>query len=430
MLDHERREEETLEPLKTVSATPMVAEALEELLRFGALMLRACDTAFRVRRAMTTVARGLGFDGLSVQFGLDGITASGRRGSEVTTLVREVGAPGINSSRITALDRLAHSMPQATTSGELAAELAAIESAKPLYSIAQTAVAVGGACGAFAFLNGGAAPEVAVAGVGGAVGQALRTLLLRRRLNQYAVAFVCAMVASGVYWLVAAVAARTGFSVLRDSVGLISCILFLVPGFPLVTALLDLLQHETGNALTRLAYALMLFLAGALGLIVVMGVVGFSVEPPPASVLSEPVLIALRAIASFVGGCGFAILYNSERRTVLHVGVIAVVGNEIRLALHDTGVTLPLAACFGALAVGLTASLLGRWLKEPRVALTVPGIILMVPGLFFYEMCVYFQQGEILAGLQAAVLVGFILAAMALGLAAALYVSEPAWLRE
>jgi uncharacterized membrane protein YjjB (DUF3815 family) len=85
------------------------------------------------------------------------------------------------------------------------------------------------------------------------------------------------------------------------------------------------------------------------------------------------------------GGCGFAILYNGTWRNVLYVGAIALIGNELRLLLYRSGVPLPLATFLGALAVGLTASIAGRWIKEARVALTVPAAVLMVPGLYAWK---------------------------------------------
>ncbi len=393
-------------------------------------MLRAGGTAFRARQSMAALARGLRFEALSVHFGLGSVTASGRCGGEIATLVREVGAPGVNTERIAALEGLARPIPAELSTRWLAARLAAIESAPPRYSVAQTAVAIGAACGAFAFLNGGAGPEVAACVVGGGIGQGLRSLLLRRRFNQYVVAALSALVASGVYCLVTAVTARTPFGLVRNSVGLISSVLFLVPGFPLVTALLDLLQHETAAAMSRLANASMLLLNAAVGLSVVIAVVGPSVAAPATLVIGGPLMFLLRALASFVGACGFAILYNSAWRNVIHVGMVAIIGNVLRLALHDTGLGLPAATFAGAIAVGLTASLARRWSNEARVALTVPGVIMMVPGLYAFETMVYFNHGEILAGLRAALLVGFVVGAMAMGLAVARFVSQPEWLRE
>ena len=123
-------------------------------------------------------------------------------------------------------------------------------------------------------------------------------------------------------------------------------------------------------------------------------------------------------------------LYNSSARTVLYVGMLAIVGNTLRLALHDVGLALPPATFVGALVVGLLASLARHWLNEPRIALTVPGVIMMVPGLYAFETLVQCDQGEILAALQSAILVVFVVGAMAMGLAVARFISQPEWLRE
>jgi uncharacterized membrane protein YjjB (DUF3815 family) len=152
--------------------------------------------------------------------------------------------------------------------------------------------------------------------------------------------------------------------------------------------------------------------------------------PPPPPEFGETLTLLLRAIASFAGGCGFAILYNSSPRTVLAVGALALVGNELRLALHDAGMTLAPATFLGALAVGLMASLARPRLHEPRIALTVPRIIIMVPGTYAFQTVVLFDQGDMLAAMQAAVLGGFVVGAMALGLAAARFATERGWMVE
>jgi len=411
-------------------SSALLTEMLEEVLRFGTQLLRAGHDACRVRQLMGMVARGMGFDALSMQLELGSITASGRRGSERVTLVREVGAPGLNTWRIDVLEELACTTPPGMTPHELATKLAAIEGTPPRYSIVQTGAAVGAACGAFAFLNSCTGLEVAAAAVGGGISQGLRSWLSRQRFNQYVIAALCALVASSVYCLSAAVVRHAGFSVACYAVGLISSVLFLVPGFPLVTCLFDMLQHETAVAMTRLAYATMLLLIAALGLSVVIAVVGVSVDTPPPPALAASRLLMLRALATFVGASGFAILYNSSGRTVLHVGLVALIGNILRLALRDAGLVLPLATFVGALVVGLLTSLARRWLTAPRIALTVPGVIMMVPGIYAFEALVQFNQGEALAALRGAVLVVFVVGAMALGLAVARLISQPEWLRE
>ena len=168
----------------------------------------------------------------------------------------------------------------------------------------------------------------------------------------------------------------------------------------------------------------------AVGLSVVIALVGFSIETSPQHMFAKPLIIFWWAVASFCGGCGFAILYNGTWQNVLHVGMIAIIGSEMRLSLHDSGLPLPLATFFGALAVGLTASVVGRWIREARVALTVPAVVIMVPGLYAFETLVYFNLGEIVKGLAAGVLAGFVVGSIAFGLAAARFISQPEWFRE
>ena len=112
-------------------------------------------------------------------------------------------------------------------------------------------------------------------------------------------------------------------------------------------------------------------------------------------------------------------VFNCPGRSVLSVGIMAALANELRLGLHDAGMMLAPATFFGALAVGLMASLIDGRLDVPRITLTVPGIIIMVPGVFAFDMIVFFNRGQMLEALQASASCGFVLGAMAMGLAAA-----------
>ena len=415
---------------QTNASREVAMRHLEALLRYGGLMLSAGETAYRVRRSMGAIARGLGFESLSVQLGSRNLVASGRHNGETATLVRDVEIPCVNTQRIGSLEALVRKVPLDMNPREFARKLTAIETSPPRHSILRIATAVGVACGAFAFLNGARWLEVAACVIGGGVGQGLKSFLISRRVNQYAVTALCAVVASALYCVTAVLAHEAGYGGGRSNVGLVSSVLFLIPGFPMVTALLDQLQHETAAALSRLAHAMMFVLTTAVGLSVVIALAGFSIEPSPQHTFAKPLMIIGWTIASFCGGCGLAIVYNGTWRNVLHVGVIAVIGNELHLLLHSCGVPLPLATFLAALAVGLSASVTGRWIKEARVALTVPAVVMMVPGLSALETLIYFDRGEILQGLSAGVLVGFIVGSIAFGLAAARFISQPEWLRE
>lgn len=407
-----------------------LTEALDLLLRFGALMLRAGDTAFRVRAAMGKLAGHMGIESLSLQVTIDAMAATVRRDGQAATLTCDVGAPGINAARIGALERLAAASAPGLTAQALARDLDAIEKVGPLHALPTVAIAIGLASGAFSYLNGGDLLATGAAMIAGATGQAARALLFRRSLNQYVVTAFCAVVASGLYCAMVFGLADRGFSA-PLAVGFISSALFLVPGFPLVAALLDLVQHQTMAGIARLFYAIMILLAAAFGLSAVVAFVGLTdVSAPTQSLGMAPMTILWRAVASFAGGCGFALLYNSPVRTVLTVGLLSLAGNELRLALHDLGLALPAATFMGALTVGLLASLARSWLHEPRICFTVPGIIIMTPGIFAFRTIVLLNEGNVLAAVEALAGCCFIVGAMALGLATARFMSERRWIIE
>jgi len=406
-----------------------LAEALEVLLRFGTLMLRAGDTAFRVRDSMGMLATSMGIESLSLHITINGMTATVRRNGEQVTLASEVSPPGINAWRIGALERLARTRRPDLAPKDLAADLDAIEAVPPIHSIITVAVAIGLASGAFSYLNGGDMLGTGAAIAAGGLGQAARMLMFRRHLNQYAVTTLCAILASGVYCLIVAGISSQGFQP-SDAVGFISSVLFLVPGFPLVASLLDLLQHQTVAGVARLFYGMLILLAAAFGLSLVAAVAGLTNVPTSTPHGVELVPVLWRAVASFAGGCGFAILYNSSARTVLAVGLLSLLGNDLRLVLHDLGMALPPATFFGAFAVGLLASLARATVRDPRIALTVPGIIIMTPGIYAFQTIVLLNQSDILAAIQAGAVCCFIVGGMAMGLAAARFISERRWIIE
>ena len=401
-----------------------LSDALEVLLRFGALMLRTGNTAIRTREWIGLLASKMGFDAVSVSLSLDSITASVRRSGERSMAMREIGPPATNVSRIAELEHLAKTLEPRSAPSEIAVRLEEIESTKPLYSSVQIAAAVGIASGGFAFLNGAAALEMFAAALGGGIGQWFRSWLSRRHLNQYGAVALSAVVASGVFVLGAALARRAGLEFVHYPSGFISSVLFLIPGFPLIAGLFDLLQHQTVAAVSRLAYGLMMLLAVALGLSIVIAIAGVDITRQPALELAYPLKLSLRAVASFVAACAFAMLFNTSARTVVAAGLLALVANDLRLILIDMGMMLAPAAFFAALLIGLVALVVDERFNVPRLAMTVAPIVIMIPGIYAFEMIVLFNRGKMLDALQASAACGFVIGALAMGLATARFFSR------
>ncbi|MGB8671297.1 MAG: threonine/serine exporter family protein, partial [Pseudolabrys sp.] len=183
----------------------------------------------------------------------------------------------------------------------------------------------------------------------------------------------------------------------------IASVLFLIPGFPLVAALFDLLQLQTVAAVSRFAYGLMMLLAVGLGLSFVIAVAGIELSRQPPIELAYPLKL----------------LFNSSPRTVLAVGLLALGANGLRLVLNDVGVMLAPAAFFAALAIGLVAVIVEQRFNVPRMAMAVAPIVIMMPGIYAYEMIVLFNRGPMLDALQASAICGFVIGALAMGLATA-----------
>jgi uncharacterized membrane protein YjjP (DUF1212 family) len=414
-----------------------LSQKISCLLLYGDMMLRSGTVGFRVRESVERLGRAMGLHHVTLDLAFDSITlAAGddptneARTGETLTLVRRVSSYGINTYRLSALERLGLDAKPGLTPSEVLASLAEVDRSPPLRANITVMFAVALACAAFAYLNQGDPSAMVAAAIGGAIGQGLRMRLLRQKFNQFVVTALCAILASTIYCLIALALARLGLGSLRHASGFVSSVLFLVPGFPLVAAAVDLVQDDLSVGVTRLAYGMMLVLAGGFGISVVAGAGSLSAEAPPPWVINPTVASILWEIATFVGACGFSVLYNSNWPTVFMVGVLALAGNNLRFALHGWGMSLSSATFLGAFTVGLLATMVKPVMQVPRIAVTVPGIIIMVPGTLTYEAIIHFEKGDIASAMANALPAGFVLGAMALGLAAARLVTDRAWLHD
>ena len=96
--------------------------------------------------------------------------------------------------------------------------------------------------------------------------------------------------------------------------------------------------------------------------------------------------IVFRLLASFGGVFGFSLMFNSPRNLAVCAALIGAVTNTFRLELVSLAGFPPAVAAFlGALLSGLLASCLKSAAGYPRISVTVPSIVIMVPGLYFYR---------------------------------------------
>ena len=79
-------------------------------------------------------------------------------------------------------------------------------------------------------------------------------------------------------------------------------------------------------------------------------------------------------------------MFNSSTPMAATAALIGAIANTLRLELVDlTSMPAPAAAFAGALMAGLLASIIKKNNGYPRISLTVPSIVIMVPGLYLYR---------------------------------------------
>jgi uncharacterized membrane protein YjjB (DUF3815 family) len=79
-------------------------------------------------------------------------------------------------------------------------------------------------------------------------------------------------------------------------------------------------------------------------------------------------------------------MFNSPIPLAVAAASIGAIANTLRLELVDLVNAPPAAAAFiGALTAGILASLMKDRVGYPRISVTVPSIVIMVPGLYLYR---------------------------------------------
>ncbi len=400
------------------------------VLRAGLLSLSAGTGSYRVKETMARIAAALGIDRHHAQVTLTEITSTSHRGRSFRTEVAEVATVGVNASRLAALEALSVEVerrPRPVPVDVVADALDRIEGQPPRFGVLLGGLWAGLACAAFCFLIGGGPYEVAGALLGGWAGQLVRRLLLGRHFNHFGATIVAAAAACFIFLGFVESLRLIDEPVAAHQAGYVAAVLFLIPGFPLVTAGLDLARLDLSAGVARLTYAVLIALSAALPVWAVA--IAFDLTPAtlPGPVLSLPVLIPLQAAASFAGVAGFALMFNGTWRMALAAGLIGMVANVLRLELVRLEVPPQAAAALAALLVGLLTAAAGPMLRVPRITLSVPAVLVMVPGVLLYRGVYAVSQGDAAAAVGTFAQAALVTMALPIGLALARMLTDRRW---
>ena len=402
------------------------------VLRLGQMLLAAGAGSYRVKASMRTCAEAVGIEKHHAQVTFTEVVATAYANGTFRTELAEQRLLGVNADRI---DRITNYLASIEGTQVLVEDvdkaLDEIERVKPLYGWLANALASGLACAAFAFLNAGGWVECSVVAIAAFIGQFLRRQMLKRHMNHFGVWMVCGGVAASVYILCVYLAQKYMGIEPTHQAGFISALLFLVPGFPLVTGIIDLVRHDFAGGIQRIVYVAMLVVSAGVAVWSISKVFNWSVTPVYVVSLPAYIHFPLRFFTSFVAAFGFAMLFNSPPKVCAAAALIGAVINTGRIALAvELGMPVPAAVGLAALCAGLLAAAAAAKTRYSRVTLSVPAVVIMIPGVPLYRSLTYLNNGQTMEALEQLSTVLFTIVAIGIGLAISRMLTDRAWLME
>lgn len=402
------------------------------VLRLGQMLLAAGAGSYRVKASMRTCAEAVGIEKHHAQVTFTEVVATAYANGTFRTELAEQRLLGVNADRI---DRITNYLASIEGTQVLVEDvdkaLDEIEGVKPLYGWLANALASGLACAAFAFLNAGGWVECSVVAIAAFVGQFLRRQMLKRHMNHFGVWMVCGGVAASVYILCVYLAQKYMGIEPTHQAGFISALLFLVPGFPLVTGIIDLVRHDFAGGIQRIVYVAMLVVSAGVAVWSISEAFNWSVTPEYVVSLPAYIHFPLRFFTSFVAAFGFAMLFNSPPKVCAAAALIGAVINTGRIALAvELGMPVPAAVGLAALCAGLLAAAVAAKTRYSRVTLSVPAVVIMIPGVPLYRSLTYLNNGQTMEALEQLSTVLFTIVAIGIGLAISRMLTDRAWLME
>ncbi len=369
--------------------------------RVGLMLLASGTGAWRVRASMNKISRALGIT-CHADIGLLSIEYTCAEGGQTYTNAFSLNTTGVNTDKIYLLERFSdafHERANKNSVEHFHKVLDKIQERKGHYTAWNLGLAAASACCAFTFLLGGGLTEMICAFFGAGVGNFVRKKLLERHITLLANVAIGVAAACSVYVLLIKLAEYVFELPVVHQAGYICAMLFIIPGFPLITGGFDLSKLDLRSGLERITYALLIIVMATMtGWLCAMA---FRFMPAEFVELEmNPLLhLVLRLAASLVGVYGFSLMFNSPRKMAFIAALIGMFANTLRLELVDFSVLPPSVCSFiGAFTAGLLASAIKPLVGFPRITLTVPSIVIMVPGMYMYKGIYFTALGDISQG--------------------------------
>ncbi len=356
--------------------------------RVGLIMLSCGTGAWRVRTSMNKLSKELGVT-CTVDVGLMSIEFNCFDGNDCVSQSLSIANTGVNTSKLYRMEQFVDSFPDEEahlTGEEIHKRLDEIEQIHTLYSPAKLGLAAALACGSFTFLLGGGPVEMLFAFIAAGIGNVIRTKLIKHHYTLFLNIAASISAACLIYAILLKLAIVLFNIPSFHEAGYICSMLFIIPGFPFITSGIDLAKLDLRSGLERLTYSVIIVLVATMFAWIMALLLNLQPLDFTTLQINSVTHLFLRLIASFCGVFGFSIMFNSSVPMAATAALIGAVANTLRLELVDfTSIPAAPAAFIGALCAGLLSTIIKHNNGYPRISLTVPSIVIMVPGLYLYR---------------------------------------------
>lgn len=252
----------SLDEQQTITA--LCARCALILMQYGAESAVVVDLTQRLGRA-------LGASDVACAVAFNAITLSTIYNGRAITITNNTQHQAVNVAALMQVQQIVmYAERRRRSAVRIMRRFDALNLQKLHYSPSTISLGIGLSCAAFAYLNGASMAASMLSMLGASVAMLLRTAMARAHFNPFVIAILSAFLASVV----------SGFGHIYglegSDIAMAAAILLLVPSFPIINALSDVLKGYINMGVGRWVHASMLTISACVGIVIAISILGIN----------------------------------------------------------------------------------------------------------------------------------------------------------
>jgi len=234
------------------------------LLEIGSLLMSSGASTGRIRVIINRISHELGYNPeLMITHRAIILTLTDEEGDETSfSRIKRIFPHGVNFTMVSGLSHLSWNITEKKWNlPKIEKEIDRLKSL-PHYPRPMVLAFIGLADASFCYLYGGGWKEMAISFVATVIGLFVRQEIMKRKFNPYIGIYMGASVAA----IIASSSVYLPFEIDTHK-ALATCVLYLIPGIPLINSITDLIDGNILNGVVRGTNCILISFAIALGLL-------------------------------------------------------------------------------------------------------------------------------------------------------------------